>query len=532
MNHTADTMIKEAKRLFNDGAISDAVSILDGLITESPEHLEGLFLLGESALKMRNPEKAIVCFNRIIKQNPESCPAYKGIASAFNLMGRFDMASACYRHLLKSRPNNLELLNCLALSLRDNGENDEAIHVFSCARDRYPNAEQIHYNLGITYMSLGKKEEAISCFKETLRINPRTLPAYKELSDLIKPEEIDGTIAALEKLDIRSLPFPDNVSACNALGKLSEKKGEYSRAFEYFEEGNRIRSKIAPISFDPHAFKKSIEIMISVFDESFFTERERDEVPTERMVFIVGLPRSGTSLVEQILSSHSDVFGAGELHHVGSLAREFLVEAESMVLTREAVGRITPEKTEEKASLYLERIREMAGNEKRVIDKMPHNYLYLWMIAIMFPKARIIHCRRGPADNCLSMFCTDFAVGNEFTFDLSHLGTYYQTHTMLMDHWKKMAPLKIMTVNYEELVNAQESVSKALIDFLGLKWEDQCLSFHQNSRMVRTASLLQVREKMYSSSIGRWKQYEKHLTPLFEALGPDLCPPEVSNGAR
>jgi hypothetical protein len=239
-------------------------------------------------------------------------------------------------------------------------------------------------------------------------------------------------------------------------------------------------------------------------------------------VFIVGMPRSGTSLVEQILASHPNVFGAGELRDLQRLAEELPARVGAKEAYPACLVRLDGSAACALADEYLERIGRRSGAALRVTDKMPLNFLHLGLIAALFPRARIVHCIRDPLDVCVSCYCQDFQGGPNFLWDLTDLGKFHGEYERLMAHWGSVLPLPILEVVYEELVDNLEAVSRRLISFCGLDWDDRCLAYHQNARAVRTASLVQVRQPVYKSSVGRWRHYAPHLRPLLEALGRPL----------
>jgi hypothetical protein len=244
------------------------------------------------------------------------------------------------------------------------------------------------------------------------------------------------------------------------------------------------------------------------------------------------MPRSGTTLVEQILASHPNVFGAGELNLIPQLAADLPGLLRSSLNYPRCLDRLDAARAGEIARRHVDRLRDLGGSASRVVDKMTINFLHLGLIAVLFPEARVIHCRRDPRDICLSCFFHNFASpGLNFTFSLQDLGFYYQQYERLMDHWRQVLPLPIFEIQYEELVSAPEQWTRALLDFCGLAWDDRCLAFHQTERQVKTASALQVRQPMYTRSVGRWKPYEIQLQPLFRAINAHEASSETMEGA-
>jgi hypothetical protein len=310
---------------------------------------------------------------------------------------------------------------------------------------------------------------------------------------------------------------------------VAERKGAYDEAFAEFARGNACTHRIhdrKQQAFHVAADCRSHGERNALFDREYFARMAPLGHPSELPVFIIGMPRSGTTLVEQILSSHPRFAGAGELLEMqySRLDLPALLNVSEpypaclMKLTRETAWGL--------AERYLQRLRREDSHALRVSDKLPENYYQLGLIAVLFPRARIIHCQRDPRDTCVSCFCENFE-GVRYSTSLENLGQYYVEYERLMAFWRKVLPNPLFEVQYEDLVDRQEAVSRDLVAFCGLDWDDRCLQFHETRRTVQTASNLQVRQPMYASSVGRWRRYEKHLEPLLKLLQPYL--PQPSN---
>ena len=270
--------------------------------------------------------------------------------------------------------------------------------------------------------------------------------------------------------------------------------------------------------------------LIAVCTPGYFERVRSFGVDSDVPVFVVGMPRSGTTLAEQILASHPCACGAGELHDIGQIVIKLAEGLGGPEQYPNSLGRLDPAPVRALAEAYLDQLRQRCGEAARVVDKMPLNYQHLGVIAALFPRARVVHCRRDPIDTCLSCYFQDFARPLPFGPDLAHLGHHYREYERLMAHYTRVLPLPLFELRYEELTADQEAVSRRLLDFCGLDWDDRCLRFHETARTVNTSNALQVRQPLYRSSVGRWKRYEAHLAPLLEALG--LTPTFVSPGAK
>jgi tetratricopeptide (TPR) repeat protein len=309
-------------------------------------------------------------------------------------------------------------------------------------------------------------------------------------------------------LETHTLPDEQRLLLHFTLGALCDKSGRYDEAFSHYRRANEIKG----IRFDSTAFRNRIDAIIGNFSKERLSRAARSDCASDRPIFIVGMMRSGTSLVEQIVSSHSAVFGAGELPHL-----------ECIVAGAGAAGRdtarITAKQLNGDAGSYLDEINKLDGDARHVTDKLPQNFLYLGDIELMFPNARVIHCRRDPLDTCLSCYFQNFTAVQAHAFDLEALGHYYAQYRRLMEHWQQVLTIPVHEVNYEQLVSNPESVIGDILAFCGLTPEPRCYGFHENRRTVRTASYHQVRRPLYTSSVNRWHHYEKHLEPLVNILG-------------
>ncbi len=308
------------------------------------------------------------------------------------------------------------------------------------------------------------------------------------------------------------------------LGKMLDDAGRFDEAFARYSSGNALalqKRRAAGQRCDADEYARRVDEWNAAYTPDYFARTRGWGEDSELPVFVVGMMRSGTSLVEQIAASHADVFGAGELVDIGQIATSLPFAQLQADAVRSAAGK------------QLQRLRTIGGPASRVIDKMPANVEHLGLIATLFPSARIILCRRDPRDTCLSCFFQPFSSGNLFTFDLAQCGRHHMQTDRLMAHWLKVLPLRMLEVQYEDLVADLEGQSRRIITFLGLPWSAACLDFHRTQRSVKTASAWQVRQPIYTRSVGRWRNYQRHLKPLFDALGaPPPKPPIASRPAR
>jgi tetratricopeptide (TPR) repeat protein len=350
---------------------------------------------------------------------------------------------------------------------------------------------------------------------------------YASKKDISEEDDVQSVLRRLEAQETTSKR--DLTAYYYTLGELFHKLKSPERAIFFFKGANdlrRIGLKREGNVYRRDQTEAQIQAMEQIFTQQFFDETQHCGIESARPVFIVGMPRSGTTLTEQIIATHPLAYGAGELSVVPDLIRKTTQEARE---AGENVGfpgwvpRVESETFQELAQRYLDRLAEMNGDALRVTDKMPHNFMNLGLIAAMFPNARIVHCMRDPVDNCLSCFQQNFAMPHAYSTNLSDMGHHYRQYRRLMAHWRKVIPNKIYEIQYEELVADQERVSRELIAFCGLDWDDRCLEFNKKPGAVKTASLYQVRQPIYTESVKKWKMYERYIEELLDELNEGLA---------
>jgi len=366
-------------------------------------------------------------------------------------------------------------------------------------------------NLGSLFQSMGQMEASIACYEKALAMNPEYSEAQYNLSK-IKPEQKQIPIIE-KKLKNPTVSELDSIHYHFALGYILNNANSYEKAFEHFCKANSLKRKAKFYNSQSHS--DFIDSLIEIYSKNYFQDKITCGSESELPVFILGMPRSGTTLVEQIVSSHPQVYGAGELETIRQIEKAITKQYESSLSYPECMSSCDKSTTLKLSSEYLEKLTNNSNEAIRVTDKMPRNFLRIGLIKTLLPKARIIHCQRNALDTCTSIYLN---YGNGYSFNLAELGQYYLDYVRLMKHWHNLFPSQILDVKYEELVMHQERVSRQLIEYLGLEWDEKCLDFHKNKRIVNTSSFLQVRQPIYNNSINRWKHYEKHLGPLIEIL--------------
>lgn len=457
---------------------------------------------------------AIAAGMQAVKLAPRDASAYYNLGLALADSGKFDDAAVQYRKALALNPKYGVAANNLGAALEKAGDREGALKSYTNATELNPRHAEAQNNVGAILSEQGDLDGARARFAASLEGDPHFIHAHFNLSQLKTYKKDDPHLAAMEALlpKIGTMPEETRIRFWFAIAKAWEDTGKYDEAFDAYRRANKL--KRATFSYD---VKKTIAIaddIISKFDRDYL-ERNRGRGYSDKTpLFIVGMPRSGTTLIEQILASHGEVFGAGEL-------RDF-IEVLGKRTGKSGVGFYmdTVDPADETlfsdiGKAYVERLRKFDANALRVTDKMPGNFFYVGLIHLALPDAKFIYSQRNPMDICLSNYSRLFVETMPFAYDLEELGHYYNCCDRLMEHWKKILPPgTILDFKYEEVVEDLDSQSRRLIDFCGLDWQDSCLEFYKNDRMVRTASIAQVRTPIYKSSVAKWERFRKHLEPL------------------
>ncbi|MGK7902581.1 MAG: sulfotransferase, partial [Hormoscilla sp.] len=469
-----------------------------------------------------------------LRLQPDYPEAYNILGAILFSLGKFAEAEKAARKAIASQPDRPEAYTNLGAILHNQGRLPESEAALKQAIALKPSYAEAHKNLGVVLKNQGKLAEAEAAFREAIACEPGYAEVFKHLGELKKYSDTDaqqrdggalGDIAAMEKLISQSgTSSEESMNLYFALGKAYEDIGNYDRAFDYFTKGNQMKRQ--SLKFDIANIESYVKRTIEVFTKSLFAQYGKVGLASDLPILIVGMPRSGTTLVEQILASHPQVHGAGELPYLNQLtnklARALSVEVKGAKLPfPESLTKINASKQLRKAGeLYIKSLRKHDADARYITDKMPDNCFRIGLLHLILPQVKIIHCLRNPADTCLSCYQKLFAQGQNFSYDLKDLGRYYQLYHRLMQHWHTVLPGHILEVQYEDVVASQEKKAREILEFCGIAWDDACLNFHQTDRTVKTASAAQVRQPIYTTSVQRWRRYEKQLAPLLEALGP------------
>lgn len=431
---------------------------------------------------------------------------------------KFEPAEAIYQEILVEKTDHPDAIHLLGLIRSEQDRTDEAVELIEKAIELTPNASPFHHNIAGIYRRMGRLEDAEREFRRAIELKPDYGEAYQGLAEMVTFDETDPLLGQTLQ-QIKNPNIPDNVKSYFhfAAGKIYDDIGRYDNAFAHLKQGNKLANK----EWNSAEFRQQVKDTIYVFPPSMVRDLKGTGYSSEQPVFIVGMPRSGTTLVEQILSSHSQVFGAGELNDMKFVALSAMQGSDIRQKYPNCVPGIRPSLYERLGKEYIDRITPLLDgvDYKRVVDKHPLNFQFVGLIMQMYPNARVIHTIRHPLDTCLSCFFQNFTKGQHYSFDLVKLAHFYNDYRRVMEHWESIYPDRILRVEYEDTIADQEAQTRRLLDFCGLDFEEACLSFHKTKREVKTASFLQVRKPLYNSSTNRWKNYSRHLKPAADILG-------------
>jgi len=498
------------------GQRMEAETAYRAALAVSPALPQVLLNLGRLLETQARDDEAAETYAALIRLQPNSGLALTRLAAVELRLMQPTAAIDTARRAIAADPTLVEPQQTLAGALDTLGRVDEAIAARQQVIAQHPDAAFGYADLGMTQMHHGRLAEAEANYRHALALDPGHGAWWRQLSYIVPHRERDADIAAMEALHHSNGVGPeDKLEVCFGIGKALDDIGAFDEAFNYFLEGNGL--KRSGLSYSSDETDRLFDRMKAVFTPERFARHAGGGSPDETPIFVLGMPRSSTSLVEQVLASHPDVSGGGEFRLVNQLVGG-LAQGPGFPLG-EALDHIGAGALRRMGERYVAQVRALAPGARFITDKLPGNFIMIGMIRLMLPNARIIHCRRNPVDNCLSLFKNVFAAQHlRYAYDLREIGHYYARYLDLMAHWHKVLPGVIHDVTYEELVADFDGKSKALMAYCGLDWRPECREFFNTRRSVQTASSAQVRRPIYSTSIGQGARYGERIAPLLEAL--------------
>jgi tetratricopeptide (TPR) repeat protein len=498
-----------------------AESIFRDILKSDASHVAALCGLAALALGAGNTPDSERLLRHALKQTAHSPLARRGLGHTLLAAGRLPEAEAAIRELLRVEPENPQNWVALGSVYTRLLRQKDALAAYEEAARLNPHQVRLRLSIGHIHKTLGQRAQCEQAYHESLRLDPGCGEAYWCLADLKTYKFADTEIASIHELLAGSSADASNKAHLHfALGRALEQRLQYADAFAHYAAGNVLRRGASP--FDIVKFETKSKRVAACFDTAFIRERRGAGTPDPSPIFIVGLPRSGSTLIEQILASHSLVEGTMELPNIVTLVRELDHRDARGDGYPESVRAESPESLAGLGRRYLDETRPIRTGRPHFIDKMPNNFSHVGLIHAILPQATIVDVRRHPMDSCFSTYKQHFAEGQSFSYDLDDLGRYYRCYLALMDHWDEVLPGKILHLQYEELIRDPEALIRRLLAHCGLPFEDACLSFHETQRPVRTASSEQVRQPLYASGVGYWKNFAKELEPLRRSLGDCL----------
>jgi tetratricopeptide (TPR) repeat protein len=526
-------VLEQAGKLLNAGDRKQSEILFRQVLQKDSNQVGALCGLAAISLAAGFPQDSERLLRHALKQSAHMPLIRRGLAQTLLETAHYEMAEAEIRHALLIEDDAPSSWIILGTILAHTMRQDAALAAYERALALNPQQIRVMLAKGHVLKTLGARAQCEAIYKQCIAVQPDFAEAYYSLADLKNYAFSDAEIASMDRLLRRtahSNPGGGSAAAGEdaaglaqlhfALGRAREQRGMFAEAFKQYAAGNAARRRGAP--FDAAGFDQDCRRLIVTFDAPFLASRTGVGCEDGAPIFIVGLPRSGSTLVEQVLASHSAVEGTMELPNVGVFVRELDEQGGRRDAYPECLTGMTPEQFRALGERYLAETQIFRSGRRFFLDKMPNNFGHVGLIHLMLPKAKIIDVRRHPMDACFSAFKQYFAKGQTFTYDLEDLGRYYRSYLKVMDHWNTVLPGRVLCVRYEDLVRDTEAQVRRLLAHCGLDFEAACLRFYETKRAVRTASSEQVRVPIYDSSIGYWRRFESQLAPLRQSLGASL----------
>ena len=511
--------LDEATKLFVQGKFRESEKLAQQLVRENPHDVNAALLLARLAMMANCYEDARAILEKIIAREPSFIAAWHDLGTVLKELHHYEKAVEVLNDALSLQPENALTHYFLGAALAMAARPADAVEAYQRAVELDPELPGAHIGLGHVLKTVGDQEKGIAAYRRAIELRPNFGETYYSLANLktfrFTPSDIDEMN---QRVGDTSLPVDCRVHFAFALGKAYEDLKEYDKSFENYALANRLHRDT--IAYDPVQTEIAHERMRETFSEAYFQQNKGAEgCQAPDPIFIVGLPRSGSTLLEQILASHSLVDGTSELPDISMIAQS---------LTKPKIGQafpqcmpdLSPQVVRELGESYLGQTRRHRGTAPFFTDKMPNNFVYVGFIKAILPNAKIIDARRHPMDSCFGCFKQHFAKGQTFTYDLFELGEFYLEYLQMMEHWDAALPGEVLRVQYENVVEDLEPEVRRILEFCGLPFEDGCVHFHENKRAVRTASSEQVRQPIYKDSVQTWRRFGSNLDSLWDILSP------------
>jgi tetratricopeptide (TPR) repeat protein len=515
--------ILSATSAMHERDLFTAEKICRHYLKQYPKQVEAMRLFAQLGVKHGMLDEAEFVLESAVAFEPDHLLARLDYVNILFKRQKYKKSHAEAKLLLSKQPENSTFAISYANQCAAIGAYEEALEIFAEETQKDTSNTNLFLSQGHALKTIGNVDDALSAYRSAYKARPDFGDAYWSLANLKTYRFVEGEISAMKAAEESALTsIEDRAHLCFALGKSYEDANDFEQSFHFYERGNDLRSQQFPYSAD--AMSKVISLQKQIFTPDFVAEKAGLGCDDSTLIFIVGLPRSGSTLLEQILASHSDVDGAMEFHNIATYAQGFngrLYQGEEprypKILQETSAAKIL-----ELGKRYLDDTSIHRKEASYLIDKMPNNFRHIGLINLIFPKAKIIDARRHPMACCFSGFKQLFSSGQEFTYGLANIGRYYRDYVSLMDHWDAVLAGKILRVQYEDVVDDLETQVRRILDFCDLPFEPSCIEFYKTKRDVRTPSSEQVRQPIYRSGLDQWRNFEPWLDPLKEALGPEI----------
>ncbi|MGY8986641.1 MAG: sulfotransferase [Sphingomonadales bacterium] len=522
-NSTNHPELIEVSNLLKEHKIHQAEKLARGIVIKYPTDVSAIRMLAEVGLKVGRLEDTKKLLERCLELAPSFHLARHNYAICLFRLQNLEQAMIQIKILLKTDPNNPSYLLLKGSVLVRKGDHKDALDLYESILKNYPDQARPQINYGHTLKAMGRSDDAIRAYRKAITLSPKLGEAYWNLANLKTFRFTDLDIESMQKqVTKNSGDAEDQAHLAFALGKAFEDRKKFTKSFGYYFRGNSIRS-IKHV-YDPKKNVYDSARQIKTFDKKYFKKTSGSGFNATDPIFIVGLPRAGSTLIEQILASHSKVEGTAELTDIIAATRKLGGKERHKGASKypEIVSGLLLDQFKKIGEDYIKTTQVQRNGFPYFIDKMPNNFLHIGFIHSILPNAKIIDARRHPMGGCFSGFKQLFAQGQTFTYNLENIGYYYRDYVRVMDHWDEVLPGKVHLIQYEKMVSDTETQIRNLLNYCGLEFEEQCLQFHKTERAIRTPSSEQVRLPVYIEGLAQWQIYELHLAPLKKALGPLL----------
>jgi tetratricopeptide (TPR) repeat protein len=513
--------LTRAENALGEGRMEEAEKTLRELLADDPDNVKALKLLATIAIEASRFKPARKLLERAVSIEPGFVPGWNELANLYMKQDRYDEALEAAQRAIELDPQMVQARVVLGNILTRAQRHEESLEAYREALKISPRAGGALSGMGHVLKTIGRQQESIEAYRQCIKAHPAYGEAYWSLANLKTFRFDDDEVQVMEKM-VReeSLPDEPRVNFYLSLGKHYENEKDFDKAFEHYRTGNELRRQHE--IYDPVQTQVIHDRMIEVFSEEFFAEREGWGDPDASPILIVGLPRSGSTLIEQILASHSQVEGTMELPDLSRISADLSRQSPGRSEYPEAILGVGEKGIRAMGEAYIRSTMRYRSGLPYFIDKMPNNFVHIGFLHLILPNAKVIDARRHPLDSCLGSYKQLFFKGQSFTYDPFELAHYYLQYRRIMDHWHAVLPGKVLEVNYEEMVNDQENQTRRLLEYCGLPWEDRCLRFYETERAINTASSEQVRQPIYKGAVNFWRNYEAHLGEMIETLEPLL----------